>query len=178
MQIFPFNSQGWRIWWCLVVPGHRFQLSAPLAALSSVLWTCGMQTGSKTLRSGISSLLQVRTEQLQTDARYAVITVTSIIIIISRFVSGCDNRSQLRSMQCLRLAGLDISDSTLRLVIRHMPHLTKLDLSHCNSLTDHSINLLTAVGSSTRNTLTELNLGGEKLITHNLFLGTHTYTLH
>uniref|UniRef100_A0A3Q4GAC1 [histone H3]-dimethyl-L-lysine(36) demethylase n=1 Tax=Neolamprologus brichardi TaxID=32507 RepID=A0A3Q4GAC1_NEOBR len=73
---------------------------------------------------------------------------------------GCDNRSQLRSMQCLRLAGLDISDSTLRLVIRHMPHLTKLDLSHCNSLTDHSINLLTAVGSSTRNTLTELNLGG------------------
>lgn len=73
---------------------------------------------------------------------------------------GCDNRSQLRTMQCLRLAGLDISDSTLRLVIRHMPHLTKLDLSHCNSLTDNSINLLTAVGSSTRNTLTELNLGG------------------
>ncbi|TDH07623.1 hypothetical protein EPR50_G00107560 [Perca flavescens] len=73
---------------------------------------------------------------------------------------GCDNRSQLRTMQCLRLAGLDISDSTLRLVIRHMPHLTKLDLSHCNSLTDHSVNLLTAVGSSTRNTLTELNLGG------------------
>lgn len=82
------------------------------------------------------------------------------------FISGpgCDNRSQLRSMQCLRLAGLDISDSTLRLVIRHMPHLTKLDLSHCNSLTDHSINLLTAVGSSTRNTLTELNLGGRKLL--------------
>ncbi|XP_037316590.2 lysine-specific demethylase 2A [Pungitius pungitius] len=73
---------------------------------------------------------------------------------------GCDNRSQFRTMQCLRLAGLDISDSTLRLVIRHMPHLTKLDLSHCNSLSDHSINLLTAVGSSTRNTLTELNLGG------------------
>lgn len=73
---------------------------------------------------------------------------------------GCDNRSQLRTMQSLRLAGLDISDSTLRLVIRHMPLLTKLDLSYCNSLTDHSINLLTAVGSSTRNTLTELNLGG------------------
>lgn len=64
-------------------------------------------------------------------------------------------------MQYLRLAGLDISDSTVRLVIRHMPHLTKLDLSHCNSLTDHSINLLTAVGSSTRNTLSELNLGGK-----------------
>ncbi|XP_068181762.1 lysine-specific demethylase 2A isoform X1 [Antennarius striatus] len=73
---------------------------------------------------------------------------------------GCDNRSQMRTIQCLRLAGLDITYSTLRLVIRHMPHLTKLDLSHCNSLTDHSINLLTAVGSSTRNTLAELNLGG------------------
>ncbi|XP_077588352.1 lysine-specific demethylase 2A [Stigmatopora nigra] len=78
---------------------------------------------------------------------------------------GCDNRSHLRAMQCLRLSGLDISDSTLRLVIRHMPHLTKLDLSHCNSLTDHSINLLTAVGSSTRNTLTELNLCGSGKLT-------------
>ncbi|CAL8356944.1 unnamed protein product [Merluccius merluccius] len=73
---------------------------------------------------------------------------------------GCDNRSQLRSMQCFRLAGLEISDSTLRLVIRHMPQLTRLDLSRCNSLTDNSINLLTAVGSSTRNTLTEINLAG------------------
>lgn len=69
-------------------------------------------------------------------------------------------------MQHLRLAGLDISDSTVRLVIRHMPQLTKLDLSHCNSLTDHSINLLTAVGSSTRNTLSELNLGGNGAATH------------
>uniref|UniRef100_A0A8C7T782 [histone H3]-dimethyl-L-lysine(36) demethylase n=1 Tax=Oncorhynchus mykiss TaxID=8022 RepID=A0A8C7T782_ONCMY len=73
---------------------------------------------------------------------------------------GCDNRSQLRNMQSFRLAGLEISDSTLRLVIRHMPLLTRLDLSHCGGLTDQSINLLTAVGSSTRNTLTELNLGG------------------
>lgn len=73
---------------------------------------------------------------------------------------GCDNRSQLRSMQCFRLAGLEISDSTLRLVIRHMPQLTRLDLSRCSGLTDNSINLLTAVGSSTRNTLTEINLAG------------------
>lgn len=91
---------------------------------------------------------------------------------------GCDNRSQLRTMQCLRLAGLDISDSTLRLVIRHMPQLTKLDLSHCNSLSDHSINLLTAVGSSTRNTLSELNLGGKSLKEgcHD-HLRTHVFTL-
>lgn len=80
---------------------------------------------------------------------------------------GCDNRSQLRTMQCFRLAGLDIGDSTLRLVIRHMPLLTRLDLSHCTSLTDQSINLLTAVGSSTRNTLTELHLAGCNKLTDN-----------
>uniref|UniRef100_A0A8C5BM19 [histone H3]-dimethyl-L-lysine(36) demethylase n=1 Tax=Gadus morhua TaxID=8049 RepID=A0A8C5BM19_GADMO len=73
---------------------------------------------------------------------------------------GCDNRSQLRSMQWFRLSGLEISDSTLRLVIRHMPQLTRLDLSSCACLTDNSINLLTAVGSSTRNTLTDINLAG------------------
>lgn len=71
-------------------------------------------------------------------------------------------------MQSFRLAGLEISDCTLRLVIRHMPLLTRLDLSHCGGLTDQSINLLTAVGSSTRNTLTELNLGGKTW--------THEYT--
>ncbi|KAM6953365.1 lysine-specific demethylase 2A [Aplochiton taeniatus] len=80
---------------------------------------------------------------------------------------GCDNRSQLRNMQYFRLSGLEISDSTIRLVIRHMPQLTRLDLSHCNALTDQSINLLTAVGSSTRNTLTELNLGGCSKLTDN-----------
>uniref|UniRef100_A0A6Q2WWC5 [histone H3]-dimethyl-L-lysine(36) demethylase n=1 Tax=Esox lucius TaxID=8010 RepID=A0A6Q2WWC5_ESOLU len=66
----------------------------------------------------------------------------------------------LRNMQSFRLSGLDISDSTLRLVIRHMPLLTRLDLSHCPGVTDQSVNLLTAVGSSTRNTLAELNLAG------------------
>uniref|UniRef100_A0A6Q2YXF0 [histone H3]-dimethyl-L-lysine(36) demethylase n=1 Tax=Esox lucius TaxID=8010 RepID=A0A6Q2YXF0_ESOLU len=73
---------------------------------------------------------------------------------------GCNNHSHLRNMQSFRLSGLDISDSTLRLVIRHMPLLTRLDLSHCPGVTDQSVNLLTAVGSSTRNTLAELNLAG------------------
>ncbi|XP_061106600.1 lysine-specific demethylase 2A isoform X2 [Conger conger] len=73
---------------------------------------------------------------------------------------GCDNRSKLRNLQSFRLAGLEISDSTLRLIIRHMPLLARLDLAHCRGVTDQSINLLTAVGSSTRNTLTEINLSG------------------
>ncbi|XP_036424721.1 lysine-specific demethylase 2A isoform X1 [Colossoma macropomum] len=72
---------------------------------------------------------------------------------------GSNNRSQLRNMQCLRLCGLDVTEATLRLIIRHMPQLTRLELSHC-PLTDNALNLLTAVGSSTRNTLTHLNLAG------------------
>lgn len=65
-------------------------------------------------------------------------------------------------MTDFRLAGLDITDATLRLIIRHMPLLSRLDLSHCSHLTDQSSNLLTAVGSSTRYSLTELNMAGEK----------------
>ncbi|XP_063310331.1 lysine-specific demethylase 2B isoform X2 [Pelobates fuscus] len=69
-----------------------------------------------------------------------------------------DNRSKLRNIVDLRLAGLDITDASLRLMIRHMPLLAKLDLSYCNHITDQSINLLTAVGTSTRDSLIELNL--------------------
>ncbi|KAL2077852.1 hypothetical protein ACEWY4_027356 [Coilia grayii] len=72
---------------------------------------------------------------------------------------GSDNRSQLRNVQCLRLCGLEIGDATLRLIIRHMPLLTRLELSH-SPLSDQAVNLLTAVGSSTRNTLSHLNLAG------------------
>lgn len=60
----------------------------------------------------------------------------------------------------LRLAGLDITDASLRLIIRHMPLLSKLNLSYCNHVTDQSINLLTAVGTTTRDSLTEINLSG------------------
>ena len=61
----------------------------------------------------------------------------------------------------LRLAGLDITDASLRLIIRHMPLLSKLHLSYCNHVTDQSINLLTAVGTTTRDSLTEINLSGQ-----------------
>ncbi|KAG5849587.1 hypothetical protein ANANG_G00112530 [Anguilla anguilla] len=83
---------------------------------------------------------------------------------------GCDNRSKLRNMQSFRLAGLEISDSTLRLIIRHMPLLARLDLAHCRGITDQSVNLLTAVGSSTRNTLTEINLAGCNKLTDGCLL--------
>ncbi|XP_070619428.1 lysine-specific demethylase 2B isoform X3 [Erythrolamprus reginae] len=69
-----------------------------------------------------------------------------------------DNRSKLRNITDLRLSGLDITDASLRLIIRHMPLLSKLNLSYCNHVTDQSINLLTAVGTTTRDSLTEVVL--------------------
>lgn len=72
----------------------------------------------------------------------------------------------------LRLAGLDISDSTLRLILRHMPLLERLDLGHCRDLTDQSVCLLTAAGTHTRNTLTEINLSGSRTHIH-----THTHPM-
>lgn len=83
-----------------------------------------------------------------------------VLLHLLSLFAGQDNRSKLRNMIDFRLAGLDITDATLRLIIRHMPLLSRLDLSHCNHLTDQSANLLTAVGSSTRNSLTELNMAG------------------
>uniref|UniRef100_A0A8C1FNP6 [histone H3]-dimethyl-L-lysine(36) demethylase n=1 Tax=Cyprinus carpio carpio TaxID=630221 RepID=A0A8C1FNP6_CYPCA len=73
---------------------------------------------------------------------------------------GSESRSRLRGLLTLRLAGLDVNDSTLKMIVRHMPSLRGLDLSHCQGLTDQSINLLTATGCNTRNTLRQLNLSG------------------
>ncbi|KAL0979499.1 hypothetical protein UPYG_G00185890 [Umbra pygmaea] len=69
-----------------------------------------------------------------------------------------DNRCKLRNVLDLRLAGLDVTDASLRLIIRHMPLLSKLDLSYCNHVNDQSVNLLTAAGTTTRDSLTEVNL--------------------
>ncbi|XP_010875855.2 lysine-specific demethylase 2B isoform X3 [Esox lucius] len=69
-----------------------------------------------------------------------------------------DNRSKLRNVVDLRLAGLDITDASLRLLIRYMPQLSRLDLSYCNHVTDQSVNILTAAGTTTRDSLTDINL--------------------
>ncbi|XP_059190229.1 lysine (K)-specific demethylase 2Aa isoform X2 [Centropristis striata] len=70
------------------------------------------------------------------------------------------SRSRLRNMVTLRLSGLDISESTLRLLQRHMPQLERLDLAHCKDITDSSIALLTAAGTHSRHSLAELTLAG------------------
>ncbi|XP_030593602.1 lysine (K)-specific demethylase 2Ba isoform X1 [Archocentrus centrarchus] len=69
-----------------------------------------------------------------------------------------DNRCKLRNVEDLRLAGLDITDASLRLISRQMPLLSRLDLSYCNHINDQSVNLLTAAGTTTRDSLTEINL--------------------
>ncbi|XP_063740266.1 lysine (K)-specific demethylase 2Aa isoform X2 [Eleginops maclovinus] len=70
------------------------------------------------------------------------------------------SRSRLRNMVTLCLSGLDVSESTLRLLQRHMPQLQRLDLAHCKDITDSSISLLATAGSHSRNNLTELTLAG------------------
>ncbi|XP_029018239.1 lysine (K)-specific demethylase 2Ba isoform X2 [Betta splendens] len=69
-----------------------------------------------------------------------------------------ENRCKLRNVEDLRLAGLDITDASLRLISRQMPLLSRLDLSYCNHINDQSVNLLTAAGTTTRDSLTEINL--------------------
>lgn len=63
-------------------------------------------------------------------------------------------------MEDLSLAGLDITDESLKLIMKHMPSLSQLDLSYCNHITDQSVNILTAAGTTTRDSLTHINLSG------------------
>lgn len=82
--------------------------------------------------------------------------------VLSLVVTGqLDGRCRLRNVEDLRLAGLDITDASLRLISRQMPLLASLDLSYCNHINDQSVNLLTAAGTTTRDSLTEINLSGE-----------------
>nr|XP_057947286.1 lysine (K)-specific demethylase 2Aa [Doryrhamphus excisus] len=69
-------------------------------------------------------------------------------------------RCRLKNMVTLHLSGLDITESSVRLLQRNMPHLEKLDLAHCKNITDSSIAVLAAGGTQTRNNLSELTLAG------------------
>ncbi|XP_078062330.1 LOW QUALITY PROTEIN: F-box/LRR-repeat protein 19-like, partial [Mustelus asterias] len=71
-----------------------------------------------------------------------------------------ETRGRLQNVTDLRLAGLDIMDTSLRLLVRHLPQLTSLDLSHCPHIGDQSVNLLTAANSQLRDNLAHINLSG------------------
>lgn len=61
----------------------------------------------------------------------------------------------------LRLAGLDLTDASARLLVRFLPHLTRLDLSQCGSITDQTVHTLTSPISPLRESLIYLNLAGK-----------------
>uniref|UniRef100_A0A3Q2E5M1 F-box and leucine rich repeat protein 19 n=1 Tax=Cyprinodon variegatus TaxID=28743 RepID=A0A3Q2E5M1_CYPVA len=65
---------------------------------------------------------------------------------------------RFQNMTELRLAGLDLTDAASRLLVRHTPHLTRLDLSHCVNITDQTVRNLTV--SPLRESLTHINLAG------------------
>lgn len=60
----------------------------------------------------------------------------------------------------LRLAGLDLTDTSSRLLVRHTPQLTRLDLSHCLNVSDQTVRNLAV--SPLRESLTHLNLAGRR----------------
>ncbi|XP_078680561.1 lysine-specific demethylase 2A-like isoform X1 [Branchiostoma floridae x Branchiostoma belcheri] len=76
-----------------------------------------------------------------------------------------DNRSRLRMMTDLRLAGCDVAEGTIQLLVKHMPHLSHLDLSYCTKISDSCMELLTAEGSPIRESLTDINLTGCRKLT-------------
>uniref|UniRef100_A0A8C5QLI7 F-box domain-containing protein n=1 Tax=Leptobrachium leishanense TaxID=445787 RepID=A0A8C5QLI7_9ANUR len=84
--------------------------------------------------------------------------------LLSPLSSDCraasDARGRFSLLSELRLCGLELGDSALRLLLRHTPRLNRLDLSHCVQLSDHGIHILTAATSSLRDSLTHLNLTG------------------
>ena len=61
----------------------------------------------------------------------------------------------------LRLAGLDLTDASSRLLVRYVPHLTRLDLSQCVNVTDQTVHTLTSPISPLRESLTHINLAGK-----------------
>ncbi|KAM8924457.1 lysine-specific demethylase 2A isoform 2-T2 [Pelodytes ibericus] len=153
----------------------RLDLSWTTVSKKQLMWLVNRLPGLKDLMlagcswSAVSALSSSSCPLLRTlDLRWTVgIKDTHIRDLLMPLSGkpGNDPRSKLRLLNDLRLSGLDISDVTLRLIIRHCPLLSKLDLSHCPLLSDQSVNLLTAVGSSTRDSLTHIHLAGCKGVT-------------
>uniref|UniRef100_UPI0037E83D14 F-box/LRR-repeat protein 19 n=1 Tax=Semicossyphus pulcher TaxID=241346 RepID=UPI0037E83D14 len=78
----------------------------------------------------------------------------------TRTAHGETRVGRFQNMTELRLAGLDLSDSSSRLLVRYVPHLTRLDLSHCANVTDQTVHTLTSPISPLRESLTHINLAG------------------
>ncbi|XP_065150986.2 F-box/LRR-repeat protein 19 [Paramisgurnus dabryanus] len=78
----------------------------------------------------------------------------------TRSANGENRGGRFQNVTELRLAGLEVTDAVSRLLVRYLPHLTKLDLSQCCHITDQTIYTLTSPMSPLRESLTHVNLAG------------------
>ncbi|XP_050521569.1 jmjC domain-containing histone demethylation protein 1-like isoform X2 [Daktulosphaira vitifoliae] len=74
--------------------------------------------------------------------------------------SSNETRTRLRNLRTLKLAGVDISDVSLRYVVQYVPNLAELDLSQCFRVTDAGIAQLTSPIANAISTLEVLDLSG------------------
>lgn len=81
--------------------------------------------------------------------------------MFSATAHGENRGGRFQNVTELRLAGLEVTDAVSRLLVRYLPHLTKLDLSQCCHITDQTIHTLTSPISPLRESLTHVNLAGK-----------------
>ncbi|XP_059412930.1 F-box/LRR-repeat protein 19 isoform X1 [Carassius carassius] len=78
----------------------------------------------------------------------------------TRSAHGENRGGRFQNVTELRLVGLEVTDAVSRLLVRYLPHLSKLDLSQCCHITDQSIQTLTSALSPLRESLTHVSLAG------------------
>lgn len=78
----------------------------------------------------------------------------------TRTAHGETRVGRFQNVTELRLAGLDLTEASSRLLVRYVPRLAKLDLSQCGNITDQTIQTLTSPISPLRESLTHINLAG------------------
>ncbi|XP_068605485.1 F-box/LRR-repeat protein 19 [Brachionichthys hirsutus] len=78
----------------------------------------------------------------------------------TRTAHGETRVGRFQNVTDLRLAGLDLSDASSRLLVRYVPHLSRLDLSQCGNVTDQTVHTLASPVSPLRESLTHVNLAG------------------
>ncbi|XP_035852535.1 F-box/LRR-repeat protein 19 [Sander lucioperca] len=78
----------------------------------------------------------------------------------TRTAHGETRVGRFQNVTELRLAGLDLTDASSRLLVRYVPHLSRLDLSQCGNISDQTVLTLSSPVSPLRESLTHINLAG------------------
>lgn len=81
-----------------------------------------------------------------------------------------DTVSRLHRCEALNLAGSDITDASVALIVRFMPRVRSLDLSYCTRITDSGVDMLSEASSSTCTSLVHVNLTGCQQLTDTCLL--------